>query len=45
MVVSLSRKGGVMQMGPMVIGGFIPTSMKSKDMFVGKTRKELGLPV
>ena len=32
-----------MQMGPMVIGGFIPTNMKSKDMFVGRTRKELGV--
>lgn len=43
MLVSLSRKNGVMQLGPLVFGGFIPTNLKCKDMFVGKTRKDLGL--
>ncbi|GMH12684.1 hypothetical protein Nepgr_014525 [Nepenthes gracilis] len=42
-VVSLGRKEGVAQLPFMTISGCIPGRIKSKDLFVGRTRKLLGL--
>lgn len=42
-IVSLGRKEGVAQFPFMTISGCIPGKIKSGDLFVGKTRKELGL--
>jgi NADH dehydrogenase FAD-containing subunit len=42
-LVSLGRKEGVAQFPMMVISGCIPGKIKSGDLFVGKTRKQLGL--
>ena len=42
-LVSLGRKEGVAQFPFMTISGCIPGKIKSGDLFVGKTRKELGL--
>ncbi|XP_043691649.1 apoptosis-inducing factor homolog B-like [Telopea speciosissima] len=42
-LVSLGRKEGVAQLPFTTIIGCIPGYIKSKDMFVGKTRKEMGL--
>ena len=42
-IVSLGRKEGVAQFPFMTISGCIPGKIKSGDLFVGKTRKDLGL--
>lgn len=42
-IVSLGRKEGVAQLPFVTISGCIPGLIKSGDLFVGKTRKELGL--
>lgn len=42
-IVSLGRKEGVAQFPFMTTIGCIPGLIKSKDLFVGRTRKELGL--
>lgn len=42
-IVSLGRKEGVAQFPFITISGCIPGKIKSGDLFVGKTRKELGL--
>ncbi|KAJ0965621.1 hypothetical protein J5N97_026759 [Dioscorea zingiberensis] len=42
-IVSLGRKEGVAQLPFMTMIGCIPGIIKSKDLFVGKTRKQLGL--
>ncbi|PON84384.1 FAD/NAD(P)-binding domain containing protein [Trema orientale] len=42
-LISLGRKEGVAQFPLVTISGCIPGKIKSGDLFVGKTRKELGL--
>nr|POF18923.1 apoptosis-inducing factor like a [Quercus suber] len=42
-IVSLGRKDGVAQFPLITIGGYIPGKIKSEDLFVGRTRKQLGL--
>jgi NADH dehydrogenase FAD-containing subunit len=42
-IVSLGRKHGVAQFPFMTVIGRFPGIIKSGDLFVGKTRKELGL--
>ncbi|KAI5388654.1 hypothetical protein KIW84_074356 [Lathyrus oleraceus] len=42
-IVSLGRKHGVAQFPFMTVVGRFPGMIKSGDLFVGKTRKELGL--
>lgn len=42
-VVSLGRQDAVAQFPLMTSIGLVPGLMKSKDLFVGKTRKQLGL--
>jgi NADH dehydrogenase FAD-containing subunit len=42
-LVSLGRKDGVAQIPFLTIAGCIPGYIKSGDMFVGKTRKQIGL--
>lgn len=42
-IVSLGRKEGVAQFPFVTVIGCIPGMIKSKDLFVGKTRKGLGL--
>ncbi|KAF3790588.1 hypothetical protein EJ110_NYTH13994 [Nymphaea thermarum] len=42
-IVSLGRKQAVAQLPYLTTVGYIPGYIKSKDLFVGKTRKELGL--
>ncbi|XP_039131489.1 apoptosis-inducing factor homolog B-like [Dioscorea cayenensis subsp. rotundata] len=42
-IISLGRKEGVAQLPFMTMIGCIPGIIKSKDLFVGKTRKQLGL--
>ncbi|KAJ4979327.1 hypothetical protein NE237_010107 [Protea cynaroides] len=42
-LVSLGRKEGLLELPFMTIIGCIPGYIKSGDMFVGKTRKEMGL--
>ncbi|XP_040991559.1 ferroptosis suppressor protein 1-like [Juglans microcarpa x Juglans regia] len=42
-LVSLGRKQGVAQFPIVTISGCIPGLIKSGDLFVGKTRKQLGL--
>lgn len=42
-IVSLGRKHGVAQFPFMTIVGRLPGMIKSGDLFVGKTRKGLGL--
>ncbi|KAM7272556.1 hypothetical protein ACFE04_027219 [Oxalis oulophora] len=42
-LVSLGRKEGVAQLPMMTISGCLPGKIKSGDLFVGKTRKQLGL--
>ncbi|OWM64077.1 apoptosis-inducing factor 2-like [Punica granatum] len=42
-LVSLGRKEGVAQFPFMTISGCIPGKIKSGDLFIGKTRKKLGL--
>jgi NADH dehydrogenase FAD-containing subunit len=42
-LVSLGRKDGVAQFPFLTISGCIPGYIKSGDLFVGKTRKQIGL--
>ncbi|KAL3616396.1 hypothetical protein CASFOL_039786 [Castilleja foliolosa] len=42
-LVSLGRRDGVVQIGCLTMVGRIPGMIKSGDLFVGKTRKQLGL--
>ncbi|RWR85254.1 apoptosis-inducing factor B [Cinnamomum micranthum f. kanehirae] len=42
-IVSLGRKEGVAQFPFVTLIGWLPGRIKSKDLFVGKTRKHLGL--
>lgn len=42
-LVSLGRREGLLQVRCVTIIGRIPGMVKSKDLFVGKTRKQLGL--
>ncbi|GMY23479.1 apoptosis-inducing factor like a [Fagus crenata] len=42
-VVSLGRKEGVAQFPLLTISGYIPGFIKSEDLFVGRSRKQLGL--
>lgn len=42
-IVSLGRKEAVAQFPLVTVSGCIPGLIKSGDLFVGKTRKELGL--
>ena len=42
-IVSLGRNEGVAQFPIMTIAGRMPGMIKSKDLFVGQSRKELGL--
>lgn len=42
-IVSLGRKEGVAQFPYLTISGCVPGKIKSGDLFVGKTRKDLGL--
>ncbi|XP_073002389.1 uncharacterized protein [Typha latifolia] len=42
-MVSLGRKSGIMQLPFTTIGGRLPGWIKSKDLFVGKTRKAMGI--
>lgn len=42
-IVSLGRKDAVAQFPFATLSGLIPGLIKSKDLFVGKTRKQLGL--
>lgn len=42
-IVSLGRYEGIAQLPIMTIGGRLPGMLKSKDLFVGQARKELGL--
>eukprot|EP00897_Mesotaenium_endlicherianum_P010677 jgi/Mesen1/9638/ME000669S09073 len=43
-LVSLGRKNGLAQLPFGTFTGFLPTSIKSKDLFIPKVRGELGLP-
>ncbi|KAK6135940.1 hypothetical protein DH2020_030323 [Rehmannia glutinosa] len=42
-LVSLGRREGVAQVMCLTMGGRVPGMIKSGDLFVGKTRKQLGL--
>ncbi|GFP95665.1 apoptosis-inducing factor homolog a [Phtheirospermum japonicum] len=42
-IISLGRREGVAQMMCLTMAGRIPGKIKSGDLFVGKTRKQLGL--
>lgn len=42
-LVSLGRREGVAQIACITIGGRLPGMLKSGDLFVGRTRKALGL--
>lgn len=42
-IVSLGRKEAVAQFPYTTIIGIVPGMIKSRDLFVGKTRKQLGL--
>ncbi|KAL8147428.1 uncharacterized protein LOC141707858 [Apium graveolens] len=42
-IVTLGRSNAVAQFPFLTVSGFIPTLIKSKDLFVGKTRKLMGL--
>jgi NADH dehydrogenase FAD-containing subunit len=42
-IVSLGRHDAVAQFPFLTIGGRIPGFIKSRDLFVGKTRKQMGL--
>ncbi|KAK1299744.1 hypothetical protein QJS10_CPB13g01482 [Acorus calamus] len=43
-IVSLGRKEGVAQFPMLTFSGWLPGKIKSKDLFVGSTRKQMGLP-
>jgi len=42
-LVSLGRKEGVAQLPFLTISGCLPGKIKSRDLFIGKTRKQMGL--
>lgn len=42
-IVSLGRKDAVAQLPFMTTIGCVPGLIKSRDLFVGKTRKQMGL--
>ncbi|KAL5568650.1 hypothetical protein UlMin_025225 [Ulmus minor] len=42
-IVSLGKKAGVAQFPHITLGGYIPGKLKSRDLFVGSTRRKLGL--
>lgn len=42
-IVSLGRKEAVAQLPIMTLSGRIPGLIKSGDLFVGQTRKQIGL--
>ena len=42
-LVSLGRNEGVAQLPFLTISGCLPGKIKSRDLFVGKTRKQMGL--
>lgn len=42
-IVSLGRKEGIAQLPFTTIGGYLPGFIKSRDLFVGRTRKHMGL--
>lgn len=42
-MVSLGRKQAVAQFSITTISGILPALIKSRDLFVGNTRKQLGL--
>lgn len=42
-IVSLGRRDAVAQFPLITISGLIPGMIKSRDLFVGKTRKQRGL--
>ncbi|KAJ4763656.1 Apoptosis-inducing factor 2 [Rhynchospora pubera] len=42
-LVSLGRKGGVAQLPCFTVSGWLPAFIKSRDLFIGKVRKEIGL--
>lgn len=42
-IVSLGRRDAVAQLPFLTVLGSIPGMIKSRDLFVGKTRKQLGL--
>lgn len=42
-IVSLGRKEGIAQFPFATIGGRLPGVIKSKDLFVGRTRKLMGV--
>ncbi len=44
MFVSLGKHSGVGHIGPVLVWGWIPAKIKSGDLFIGKTRKDIGLP-
>ncbi|KAL5709154.1 hypothetical protein ACHQM5_019874 [Ranunculus cassubicifolius] len=41
-IISLGRRDGVAQLPFMTVSGLVPGMMKSRDLFVGKTRKIMG---
>ena len=42
MIASIGRNNGIFQLGPFAFKGFLPTSLKSKDLFLPKYRGMLG---
>ena len=42
-LVSLGRKEGLLQLPLLTLSGCLPGKIKSGDLFIGKTRKEMGL--
>ena len=44
MIVTLGKKDAVMHFNAWSFPWFIPVYLKSRDLFVGQTRKEIGLP-
>ena len=44
MFVSLGKQSGVGHIGPVLVWGWVPAKIKSGDLFIGKTRKDIGLP-
>ncbi|OMP03813.1 FAD-dependent pyridine nucleotide-disulfide oxidoreductase [Corchorus olitorius] len=43
-MVSLGRKDAIAQFPFTTIGGCVPGYIKSRDLFIGRTRKQMGLP-
>ncbi|KAK9819023.1 hypothetical protein WJX74_006154 [Apatococcus lobatus] len=44
MIISLGKDNGVGHIGPVPIWGWAPAKIKSGDLFISKTRKDIGLP-